>query len=282
VRLRELSKTKPFSFLQEVFDEVKPSLGSKFRNYSLDQYVRWMDDRATETMLRNLPYEAPGYKKNDPRFRTADAALMYLLHLKYPAFLAERSGKPARWIARMERLILKEIGSLFDERTGGICRYGGDSYQRAGFFRHSITKELNEMYGGVSGDASSSFQGRNRIVPKGRQAAWAHFTWQVSAWAGRRFLEGGGEKYRTMHERFFIHGLRMVTGPDEASIDIGATGSPQVITIDEGLMPECYVSDTTDDGRTIVFPSPHTPLNWAVAEMRDAFAVRREIVSRRR
>jgi hypothetical protein len=43
-------------------------------------------------------------------------------------------------------------------------------------------------------------------------------------------------------------------------------------------MPECYIADRDRRGRELVFPSPHTPLNWATAELLQAFAVRSELV----
>jgi hypothetical protein len=36
------------------------------------------------------------------------------------------------------------------------------------------------------------------------------------------------------------------------------------------------------DGRDLIIPSPHTPLNWAVAEMFDAFGVREKVLEEAR
>jgi hypothetical protein len=44
-------------------------------------------------------------------------------------------------------------------------------------------------------------------------------------------------------------------------------------------MTECYISEKSSAGKVLVFPSPHTPLNWAVAEMFNAFGIRREVLS---
>ena len=45
-------------------------------------------------------------------------------------------------------------------------------------------------------------------------------------------------------------------------------------------MPECFIADIGPSGRELIFPSPHTPLNWSVGEMFDAFRVREAVLAR--
>jgi hypothetical protein len=276
--MAEFARRREFRFLSKAFDRRKAHLGSKFSKHTFDTFIEWMNKHATARALEALPFESPDYKKRDPRYRKADAALIYLLQLDYPAFIAAHAGKSKAWAQKMESKILAQIESLYDPRTGGIRRYLLDSYQRSGFFRHSTVQGLAEMYGSPSGDASSQMVGRDQIVPKGREAAWVHFVWQLSAWAGRAYLAKQSAHYRKMHEFYFREGLRLVTGKNEASVDQDTTGASRVIRIEAGLMPECYISDVGVDGEELVFPSPHTPLNWAVGEMRDAFAVRERVL----
>jgi hypothetical protein len=199
--------------------------------------------------------------------------------MDYPYFLAARLGKDARWAHALEAKILKKVESLSDPATGAIRRYRGDCYQRAGYFRNVTIAKLAAIYGSPSGDASSHFQARNRAVPHGREAAWTHFVWQLAAWSGERYLDTGSILYRRLHDRYFLRGMSLFTGAGEASVDQDTKGKPRIITIKPLRMTECYISERTQDGRDLVFPSPHTPLNWAVAEMFQAFDVRREVLA---
>lgn len=278
VRLEELSRRREFAFLKRDFERARRHLGASLRRKTLSQAVSLLDRQVTQAMLRDLPFESPRYKRADIRYREADAALLYLLEVDYPSFLASRTGKDIKWAAFMEKRILGQVLSLHDNRSGGIYRYAKDTYQRHGFFRNLTTARLSEKYGAPSGDASGEMEARNRIVPRGRQAAWTHFVWQLSAWAGRRFHETGKKEYLRLHERFFEQGLRLVTG-NAKSIDLDAKGKLRVISIPPWKMPECYISDTGSRGAELVFPSPHTPLNWATAEMLFAFEVRRGVLA---
>lgn len=278
VRLGELSKRRDFSFLAGQFNRHRAFLGARLARREFRDVVAFLDSKASVAMLRDLPFESPAYPKRDPRFRREDAALIYLLELDYVAFLGDKVGKSARWIRAMEERLLAVIVSLQDPRTGGIARYRNDSYQRSGFFRALTVAKLNALYGAPSGDSSTHFTERGRIVPKGRTAAWTHFVAQLAAWAGRRFLETGEGRYRTLHERFFRQSLALVTASKERSLDLDSKGRVRTISIPEWRMPECYISDRDGRGRELVFPSPHTPLNWATAELLEVFTVRSKLV----
>jgi hypothetical protein len=229
-------------------------------------------------MIQELPFESPCYPKRDLRYREGDGALAQLLMLDYPRFLAERAKEGDAWANRLEQRILGEIVKLVDRKSGGIYRYTDDSYQRSGFFRNETVQALNSLCGGPSGDASSQIAARDKIIPRGRKAAWTHFVWQLASWAGERCIESGSQRHRKLHERFFRAGIGLVTGAKEVSCDVGPDGLARIIKLPRLRMPECYIAERTAAGREILFPSPHTPLNWAVGEMLNAFRVRERLL----
>ena len=139
-------------------------------------------------------------------------------------------------------------------------------------------RKLQDLYGAPSGDASHHFVGRDKVVPKGRRAAWTHFVWQLAAWSGERYLATGGGTYRTLHDRFFSQGLALFTGEREVSVGQEKRGAMRVIAVPRLRMPECYIADTVPNRGEIIFPSPHTPLNWATGEMLGAFGVRNKVL----
>jgi hypothetical protein len=279
VKLAKVSVLKEFSFIRKSFDSHKRYLSARFRSKTLDAAVLFMEQKTVQEMLSDLPYESPAYKKSDARYRAADGALIYLLMMDYPYFLAARLGKDAAWAHRLESRILKTVESLSDPVTGAIRRYRRDGYQRTGYFRNVTIAKLAAIYGSPSGDASSHFEARNKAVPKGREAAWTHFVWQLAAWSGERFLDSGSMVYRRLHDHYFRRGMALFTGVGEASVDQDAQGIPRVIGIKPLRMTECYISEKAEGGRDLVFASPHTPLNWAVAEMFQAFDVRRAVLA---
>ncbi len=279
VLLGELSARKEFSFLKTGFRQVRTQLGKAYANKDLCGAVALLDRAITRQMLEDLPFESPSYSRTDPRYRESDAALIYLLQLEYLDFLALKAGKGARWKEGMEKRILGLLARLDDPQTGGIARYENDSYQRSGFFRNLTVRKLQELYGAPSGDASSHFVGRDQVVPRGRKAMWTHFVWQLAAWFGKRSLEDPDIRFRVLHEFFFARGLALITGHKEVSIDADAQGNVRIIKIPAWRMPECYISEISPTKGTLVFPSPHTPLNWSVAEMEEAFRIRRLVLS---
>lgn len=274
VKLMKAERSKKLPLLSADFLKLRKYLPSKLRRSSLEECARWMERKVILEVVRDLPYESPRYRRSDPRYRRADAALIYILMIDYPYFLAARLGQSIKWAHRLEETILRTVMTLDDPLTGGMYRYGNDSYQRSGFFRNTTISKLNALYGAPSGDASKHFVGRDRVVPKGRKAAWTHFVWQLAAWSGRRFLDTGSKRYRKLHEGYFEKGLGLLTGDGEVTIEQDLKGQPRVEKVPPLRMPECYISDKTKEGSPLVFPSPHTPLNWSVAEMFDAFQVR--------
>ncbi|HLD26108.1 MAG TPA: hypothetical protein VJC05_03645 [Candidatus Andersenbacteria bacterium] len=209
--------------------------------------------------------------------RPADAALIYLLQLNTAALLFVPEDRAGR-----EQEILGRLATLDDSVTGGIYRYRGDSYQRVDFFRPDIAQRLTEYYGSTSGEASSAadFAAREQIVPYGRQAAWVHPVWQLSAWWGRRYLATNEVTDQLRQHEYFRRGLRLVTGDNEATVEPGEGGAAALKEITPWRLPECYITLSLK-GRDVIVPSPHTPLNWAVAEAIDAFSVMEKTLSPR-
>jgi hypothetical protein len=281
VKLGELSERPEFGFLTKAYNQTKRHLSPIFQKKSLRQAVDLLDKKLCSVMLRDLPFESPHYARNDPRFRESDTALFYLLELNYSNFLAARARKSKTWAMRLEAELLSQLLSLQDPISGGIYRYANDTYQREGYFRNVTVAKLNEMYGGPSADASSNFSGRGGILPAGRNAAWTHFVWQICWWSAERYLETRAASYRVLHERMFATGLRLVTGKHERSLDVGSDGVSRVVRIPAWRMPECYIAERSPRGREFLIPSPHTPLNWATAEMIHAFELRRQMLFRK-
>lgn len=280
VRLGELSKKREYSFIRSTYLRERRFMGKRFEGVSLDAAVERLNRLATKAVIRDLPFESPSYDRRDPRYRRGDSALLYLLEIDYIPFLAEQAGKDQKWIKAMETKIVREVLRLRDPVVGGFARYKNDSYQRSGFFREETTARLRALYGGPSGDASSDFVGRDKIVPRGRSAVWTHFVWQLSSWAGRRFLASGDESFRNLHEEFFEQGMKLVTA-STASIDYTPAGRARVIRISPYRMPECYIAERDISGNELIFPSPHTPLNWSVAEMLQACQVHKLVLTKR-
>lgn len=278
IKLLKLSKVRGFTFIERAYSRSRERLSRDFRKLSFEQAILHMERRVIKEVTRDLPGEPPRYARSDARHRIADAALIYLLMIDYPYFLAARMVRSPEWAHRLEAKVLKTVATLEDPVTGAIRRYKGDCYQRVGYFHNETIHKLAEIGGSPSGDFSSHFLARNRAVPKGREAAWTHFVWQLSAWGGRRYLETGSRVYLQLHTRYFKKGLGLITGTGEVSIEQDEQGRPRVISLPPFRMPECYMSERILDGRIVVIPSPHTPLNWAVAEMFDAFGVRERIL----
>jgi len=277
VLIAELAKRPQYRFLAAQYARMRGQLSARFRRVDIFRAVELLDKEVARVMLKDLPFECPMYPRSNPRFRKGDAALIYLLELDYVAFLGARTGRDARWVQAMEDRLLKEILALQDDRSGGFYRYQRDTYQRSGFFRLVTTTKLIEHYGAPSGDASEKFGERHKLLPRGRQAAWTHFVWQLAAWSGERFILTGQRRFKRLHDAMFMQGLRLITG-NEGSLDLDRNNQPRIIRLPTWRMPECYIADRTNAGVEMVFPSPHTPLNWAVGEMMNAFRVRAQLL----
>jgi hypothetical protein len=185
--ISRLHHAKQFAFLIKGFGRYRSKLPKEVCNKSFEACLRTLLTLGARQLKKKIPYEAAEYPRSDARYRKEDAALIYLLQLNTPHMVAKILNLTQAWVTQKEHELLSAINSLFDPRTGGHKRYHRDSYQRFGFFREKTVRKLKELYGGASGDASKNFKARDTLVPKGPEAAWVHFTWQLSAWAGRRY-----------------------------------------------------------------------------------------------
>ncbi len=264
------------------WEEFRGKLPPAYRTLDLPSALKKEMKKTALVLEKLLPDEMPEYPRKDPRRRTADAALHYLLQLGTVPLVMRVLKKDVAWGRRKGTKLLRSLEELSDARTGGIHRFGDDFYQMQGFFRHLTVAQLKALYGEVSGDASgmADYVGRKEIMREGRMAAWTHFVWQHAAWAGRRALDTNDPKMRALHDRMFWRGLCLLTGDGDISLEEAEPSVMRVIRIPPMRMPECYISDTLPSGAVVTFPSPHTPLNWAVGEMLDAFAVRDELLRR--
>lgn len=271
-QIYQLSCSARFSFLEDGFREFRGSLHGYAITDSFSEFLKDLLHKGAEVLKRSIPFESPLYPVTNPRHRLADAALIYLLQLDTPRLVADILDLPESWIEESETKLLKTIATLYDPRTGGHRRYKNDSYQRFGFFRDDTIAKLNEMYGAPSGDASGHFTGRDGIVPSGPEAAWSHFTWQLSSWSGRRYQETLEPRYLKMQHHYFNQGLRTIPTRALYSVELSQKGTIHLIKLPAYRCPECYLTEADSRGKQFVFPSPHTPLNWATGEALAAFS----------
>lgn len=237
-KIGQLSDDPRFDFLKKGFDEHRDTLCPAFQRQSFKSAMEMLERAGAEKLNSIAPDEEPF------NHRQEDATLIYLLQLNIPDYLREKFGRDA---AELERELCAYIGSLHDPNTGGLRRYFNDHYQRCGWFRGSVDRT-------------------------GPEAAWSHPAWQLSAWAGERFRDTGNAPYFEMQKHFFREALRTITGTGEWSAE-EFDGERRVIPVKPCLIPECIIGERHPDGRIIRFPSPHTPLNWAVAEAISAFVM---------
>ncbi len=261
-----MSKTE-FSFLSEIW--------SDFSDINLDKQNTLLDEailKGQKHIAEKIPFESACYEKGDPRYRKADMALMYFLQYSHIIF------KDKEEISLYNDKVLEQILSLFDKETFCIKRYQNDSYQRQGYFRNSIAQKLKSRDENLSGEFSSmdSFISRNKIVPKGREASWTHSVWQLSAWAGRIYRKTKKIDFFNLQKEMFEAGLKTITGFGEYSLEQDSSKETRVVEIPAFRIPECYISDIDEHGNEHIFPSPHTPLNWAIGEAISAFSSLRE------
>lgn len=268
---------------KEAHDKILPYLfeleGSKQETtYPLWQArIQSLQEKILNEIDRAFPFESPDYESTDPRYREADSALLYFFQTSTLSALSKRRGVS---LESLEDQLLQQIKSVIDPLSGALRRYLGDSYQGQSYFRFRTQEQLRNYSAGPSGDfsAASEFVARGRVVPAGREAAWTHFVWQLVSWAGERYLETGSDKYREIMNRHFLTGIALITGNGEKSIDSDAEGVFRVIPIPSFRIPEAYISEKDALGNTLLFPSPHTPLNWAVGEAVRALRVVGDVV----
>lgn len=265
-KIAQFAQRSEGAFLIESFEQAKRHLQRSYQALSLSETAKALVAEGNTALQKRLPYECPDYDKTDARYRAADAALIYLLQLGMPEFL----GKPG-----LESDLITQIERLTDLRTGAIRRYLNDSYQGMSFFRNEIVFYLSEVYGAPSGDASGAEQwvNRRKVVPAGPEAAWTLFVWQMSAWSGKRYVETHEPRYLELQNYYFKRGLKLITGNNEVSVEQSLEGPMRMFSVPAWRIPEAYITDEGPTGEELIFPSPHTPLNWAVGEAIYALAM---------
>lgn len=228
-----------------------------------DSRIDVLLQRGIDHLQDALPLECPGYVEADPRYRRADAALIYPLWLDiYDLFKPELADD-------LRRQTIEQVSTLLGEY--GVKRYIGDSYQGLNYYSNRVAEQLREISQGPSGDSSGveSFIRRAELVPSGYEAQWTHFVWQLSCLHGKWFASSGDERYRQAQEQFFSLGLSLITGEGEYSLREGEERM-EVFKLPAFRLPECY--NSVEWGENIfMYPSLHTPLYWSVAECLAAF-----------
>ena len=157
--------------------------------------------KGIKVLCAMLPDESPSYSKEDPRYRAADASLLYLFLSDLYLLLPEE---------KQDSIITKtltSIESLCDSH--GMKRYQNDSYQGLSYYTESVSTKLTGLYDSPSGDSSDidQFTQRGEIVPSGQEAQWCHFIWQLSSVYGKlasHFSENSS--YQEKQKRFFLKG----------------------------------------------------------------------------
>lgn len=235
---------------------------------------------------RRLPYESPDYPADAITHRTADAALIYVLLYDLPKLLAEahtaigaRGSMPQ---SQIEDLVLEQLATLNDPLTGGIIRYKDDSYQRVNFHTNEVQQTIREIKQRVKDEAAKrggevdlavKQRLRDHLTPKGREAAWTHPLGQLASWAAKRSQETMGDEsanYRKQGIEYLNRMLALITGENDWHAVLNPDGFYKVEQAPAYKLPECYVTYRTADGDEFVVPSPHTPLNWSSAMLRQA------------
>jgi hypothetical protein len=294
-----------FAFMHEGFDRAKEHLirnkdKTSFKdtdfneNTTFKEALGFMIDKGLMRIGEQLPHEAPSHGRDSAKYTAADAALLYLLDYDIPQLLAKKhipikaAGGESLEVDEIEDVILAEVGKLYDKETQGIIRYGApddpnpDSYLRNMYDTPGVQSEIKKMKKDLRAEAEAKGEPlnleekrrrREEIVPKGPAAAWTHFNAQLSAWAGRRYLETGKEFYLNRAVETFNRTVAMVTGEGEHHILPEGDGEYRVKPVESFRLTECIPTIITEDGERITFPSPNTQLDWAVTKTIEAAAM---------
>jgi hypothetical protein len=289
---RLTTERNDLAFLQEgyetAYDQVADVVTSSFPQ-ALEQMVQ----AGLSEIGRRLPYESPDYDTDDVKYREADATLVYLLRYDIPKLLADRAisiacagGQPLDRGA-IEAEILQQLFSLMDPVTNGIRRYQGDAYLRVNFLTDSVQLAvggiklyIRETAQNGEPDLDRKQELRDDITPAGPAAAWTHPLGQIASWAATRYDEAMSagdyrlaDRYLQLSSYFLNAMLSTVTGADQPQVVIGGDGQRKVTMAVEGELSECWIAFETPDGGLIRAPSPHSPLNWSVAMLREVLGI---------
>lgn len=294
--LARLAKKPEFDFLNAIYKDNQKYLPNTDSSSNFNQAAERMSKDGLDAMENALPYESPNYNREDPRYRSADASLLYLLDLGIPQQLSERkfpntSNIKSRdeYTRQLEDSILSQVLRLSDSVSGGIARYGvsgesRDSYQAENFWTNMTQIKLKELYRSPTppGDFGGvhKFVGRDRLVPSGRSAAWTHFVAQISGWASSRYIKTSNPYYYSVAQTFLNRILSTVTGKNEYSVIF--EGNQLVAQhIPPNRITESFVTISNPNGKKLIFPSPNTPLNWGIQKTAEALALFHQAVKQK-
>lgn len=261
-------------FLHEEFASFVPYLQTSLAGSTLATCCKILAEEGAKQLLALLPNESPGYSTDDPRFRDADAAAAYHLMLDAPQMVSRYVDVPSDWIATMQQQIVGGLLSLQDPVTRGIRRYRGDSYQGLNYFTHETVARLEAICGGPSGDASGleAFKMRAAAITPGYEAAWCHPLWQMIGYAAKQSMRDKSVESLAFRNELLLQGLGALTGDNEWTTEKTADGILRNIPIDSLRFTEAWLA-VQYRGEVRYIPSPHTPLQWCVAEAMQAMAL---------
>ncbi|MGH9857798.1 MAG: hypothetical protein ACRD4B_08140, partial [Acidobacteriota bacterium] len=187
--------------------------------------------------------------------------------------------------------VLEQLSTLIDLATNGMARYEGDSYQGVNFhtntvqaivkaIKHKVNQDAERAGGEV--DLNEKQWLRNQLTPTGQPAAWTHPLSQIASWAASRSETARNEndldraaRYRELSTRFLNAALSTITGVDQQHAVINGDGRYHLRKVPAYKLPECYVTYESSTGETFHVPSPHTPLNWSSAMLKEAVGLLR-------
>ena len=238
----ESKKGKPefATKLRKIAAGMKIVKGQKLSKYLSKVSLKSSIDLGYKRLLKQLDAggESPLYKKGEPKYREADAALLNLI---FPAKLSRLKLAQKKNILR---IIAPLVGRI------GIKRYLNDSYQSGNFwFLDPTTDNTSGL---------ESFETRNsRFIPS-TEAEWFFDSW-VSKCFGLIYKESKDELDHAEQIRFFNRALGQITGGTKGKV-LGADGA----AVPELSFPESYNTVALNHSQFYI-PSPVTPLNWAKA-----------------
>jgi len=259
-----------------------------------DSEIADMRDEGLREIGRRLPFESPDYPKSSIKYREADAALAYVLMYDIPKLLSRRkvpTGPSLQIMSEqaIETLLLNELSKLIDPMTGGMRRYDGDSYQRVNFHTNAAQSSVATIKQTVKNEAGEGEIDldkkqtlRDELLPKGKEAAWTHPLGQLAAWAARRSIaeQNAGrreeaERYRSLGVRYMNHMLATITGENQWHAVLDDNKRYVIQKAPANRLPECYITYETPNKEQFIVPSPHTPLNWSSAMLKEAVGLLR-------
>lgn len=235
-----------------------------------------------------LPNESPEYSPDSVKHRSADAALIYVLRYGIPELLAKTqtlmkaNGNQPMSVTDIEDLVLQEVFTLIDSKTNGMRRYENDSYQRVDFHTNSVQLVIEAIKKKVAQDAQEDGninldqkqELRDKLTPAGPCAAWTHPLGQIAGWAAKRSRESSNaeeaHRYRSLADHFLTMALSTITSRTQYNAAFDKNGTYHVKQVPAYKLPECYISYQRRNDAFFHLPSPHTPLNWSTAMLKES------------